>query len=93
MDANGEVGRLFQHSSLRSRDQPLGRVRAGMRPIEARLKGFENHPFALSGPGAGEGAGLRRRVFLAVHCATALGCRYWFKNLQLSPGFQKGKGK
>ena len=31
------------------------------------------------------------RVFLAVHCATALGCRYWFENLQLSPSFQKGK--
>src|SRR5260370_21760240 len=27
------VGRLFQHSSLRSRDQPLGRLRGGQSPL------------------------------------------------------------
>src|SRR5258708_40182341 len=34
-------------------------------------------------------AGSRRRVFLAMYCATALGCRYWFKNLQLGHSFQR----
>jgi hypothetical protein len=27
----------------------------------------------------GEGAGSRRRVFLAVYRATDLGCRHWLK--------------
>src|ERR1700719_2836578 len=33
-------------------------------------------------------AGSRRRVFLAVYSATALGCRYWFKNFQLGLVFR-----
>jgi hypothetical protein len=34
---------------------------------------------------------LRRRFFLRWYYATALGCRYCFKNLQLGPSSQRGK--